>query len=68
MRLNLLKAARIKNSLKQEDVALKLGISESAYSKKESGKADFSLKQLIIVKEMFNLTLKEFEEIFLKQL
>lgn len=66
MNYNLLKLERVKLGLTQEQVAEKLNISATAYSKKENGHTDFSLNQLKILKSLFNLNIEQFNEIFLQ--
>lgn len=66
MNCHLLKLERLKLGLTQEQVAKTLNLSPTAYSKKENGHTDFSLSQLIILKKLFKLNIKSFEEIFLK--
>lgn len=63
----LLKSIRIRNGLRQEDVAKKLNISITAYSQKETGKHDFSKKELLKLKEMFNLNAVEFFDVFFNE-
>lgn len=66
MNCTLLKLERVKLGLTQEQVAKTLNLSATAYSKKENGHTDFSLTQLKILKKLFNLDLKNFNEIFLQ--
>jgi transcriptional regulator with XRE-family HTH domain len=47
-----LKQARETMHLKQEDMADKLNIGQSAYSKMERGKSDFSNELLILIPEL----------------
>lgn len=43
--------------LTQSDVADRLGISQAAYSRMESGASDLSLTRLLRIADMFNVTL-----------
>jgi repressor LexA len=47
-----LKQARETMNLKQEDMANKLNIGQSAYSKMERGKSDFSDELLVLIPEL----------------
>ena len=60
-----LKILRIKHDVTQEDVAEKLSIDKSTYCKKEKGEIAFSLKDIKILKEFYNLTSEEVVQIFL---
>jgi transcriptional regulator with XRE-family HTH domain len=46
---------RLKKRLKQEDVAKKIGKSQNYYSKMENGERDFSLKNLMILMDVFEI-------------
>lgn len=46
---------RLKKRLKQEDVAIKLGMSQNYYSKMENGERDFSLKNLMKLMDIFEI-------------
>lgn len=51
-------------NLTQLSVAQALGITVSAYTKKETGVNTFTLEQLQVIKSLFRLTDTEFIEIF----
>lgn len=46
---------RLRKRLKQEDVAIKLGKSQSYYAKMENGEADFSLRKLMTLLDIFEI-------------
>jgi len=46
---------RLKKRLKQEDVAKKIGKSQNYYSRMENGERDFSLKNLMILMDIFEI-------------
>ena len=46
---------RLKKRLKQEDVAKKIGKSQNYYSRMENGERDFSLKNLMILMDVFEI-------------
>lgn len=48
-----IKAERIASGLTQENMAKKLGISRSAYSKKENGRANIEANELATIVEAF---------------
>ena len=64
MKSNLLKAARIKQSLTQVQVSEKLGIDKSTYSKKEKGIIQFKITEIQKLVSIYNLTKEEMIEIF----
>jgi len=51
----IIKELRLKHNLRQVDMAVILGISRVTYNKKERGIKDFTIKELIIIKNYFNL-------------
>ena len=51
----ILKALRIKNQLKQQEVAKMLGISETTYNRKENGFNEFTIKEAIKLGEIFSV-------------
>lgn len=65
MGLRKLKSKRVLIGLTQVEIAKKLGVTEKTYNMKENGKMDFSLKQVIKVSEILDLTLEEINESFL---
>ena len=56
---------RIKDDVTQEVVAEKLGVEKTTYCRKEKGKIAFSLQDVKILKEFYNLTPEEVVQIFL---
>lgn len=52
----ILKALRIKNQLKQQDVAKLLGISETTYNRKENGVNEFTISEAIQLGNIFNIS------------
>ena len=46
---------RIAKNLSQEDVAKKLGKTQSYYAKMENGEADFSLRKLMTLLDVFEI-------------
>lgn len=64
MKSNLLKSARVKQSLTQQEVAKKIGISSSSYSYKESGSVSFKLNEINKLMKILNLTQQDVFEIF----
>jgi len=51
--------ARRENRLTQEDVANKLGIHKQTYWVKESGQADFTLKEAFLLADIFDSNVEE---------
>ncbi|MDU1252905.1 MAG: helix-turn-helix transcriptional regulator [Peptostreptococcaceae bacterium] len=62
MNVNILKSLRVKQGLKQQDVANYLGITVSAYNYKENGKRKFSIDEAI---KLARLLKCDIEDIFL---
>lgn len=60
-----LKILRIKHDVTQEVVAEKLGLKKTTYCRKEKGEIAFSLQDVKILKEFYNLTPEEVVQIFL---
>lgn len=60
-----LKILRIKHDVTQEVVAEKLGVEKSTYCRKEKGEIGFSIKDIKVLKELYNLTPEEVVQIFL---
>lgn len=60
-----LKILRIKHDITQEGVAEKLGVKKPTYCRKEKGKIAFSLQDVKVLKELYNLTAEEVVQIFL---
>lgn len=51
--------ARRENRLKQTDMAKKLKITNVTYSKKENGKAEFTLSEAFLLADYFGMTVDE---------
>ncbi len=51
----ILKALRIRNQLKQQEVAKLLGISETTYNRKENGINEFTINEAIKLGEIFSI-------------
>ena len=51
-----IKEYRKLNGYKQEDIAKLLSVTQSAYSRKESGKRGFTLNEITILKDIFKVT------------
>ena len=62
MNVNILKSLRVKQGLKQQDVANYLGITVSVYNYKENGKRKFSIDEAI---KLARLLKCDIEDIFL---
>lgn len=62
MNVNILKSLRVKQGLKQQDVANYLGITVGAYNYKENGKRKFSIDEAI---KLARLLKCDIEDIFL---
>ena len=60
-----LKILRIKHDVTQEFVAEKLGVKKPTYCRKERGEISFSLQDIKILKELYNLTPEQVIQIFL---
>ena len=60
-----LKILRIKHDITQEVVAEKLGTKKPTYCRKEKGEIAFSLQDIKVLKELYNLTPEEVVQIFL---
>jgi DNA-binding XRE family transcriptional regulator len=62
MKLNKLAGARVTKDLTQQEMAQKIGISKNNYSKKEIGKNQFTLTEIIKILEILE---SKFEDIFI---
>ena len=60
-----LKILRIKHDVTQEAVAEKLGVKKHTYCRKENGEIAFSIQDVKVLKELYNLTPEEVVQIFL---
>lgn len=56
------KAARVNCGMKSDEVAEKLGLSRSGYSKKENGKARFYVDEIAKLSELFQVPFANFHE------
>ncbi len=54
-----MKELRESKGLTQEHMAGLLGIKQSSYSLKESGKRKFKISELLVIKEILNVSLDE---------
>ena len=54
-----MKELRENKGLTQEHMAGLLGIKQSSYSLKESGKRKFKISELLVIKEILNVSLDE---------
>ena len=59
-----LKSIRVRKDLTQEEIAEKLEMSVTAYSKRENGHIEFSVSEVRKVKEVLNLSDEEVIRIF----
>lgn len=59
-----LKALRVENNISQYEIAKFLGITQSTYSWKENGKAEFTISEIEKLKKFFNLP---YESIFFRE-
>jgi DNA-binding XRE family transcriptional regulator len=59
-----LKAIRIKHGLTQDDIAERINISGTSYNKRENGKLEFTLSELITLAIIFNLSKEQIYDIF----
>lgn len=57
--MNNIKLLRVKNNMKQADIADMLSISKLAYSQKESGKTEFKQSELLILSDFYKVTIDE---------
>lgn len=53
------KEYRIKNNLTQGEVAIRLGISQSAYNHKENGNRSFTVEELLALEFILDTTINE---------
>ena len=59
------KIVRLKHYVTQEAVAEKLGVKKPTYCRKEKGEIAFSIQDVKVLKELYNLTPEEVVQIFL---
>ena len=62
MDVNLLKSLRVRQGLKQKDVANILGINTNSYNSKENGKRKFTVEEALKLSKLFKCSV---EDIFL---
>lgn len=62
MNVNVLKSLRVKQGLKQKDVANYLGIKKNTYAGKENGNRKFTIEEAIKLSKLFDCSI---EDIFL---
>lgn len=55
----ILKVLRYKNKLKQQDIAEKLGISETTYNRKENGNSEFTISEAKQISDILNVSINE---------
>lgn len=66
MGIRILKSKRALFGLTQTEIAKMIGMTEKSYNMKENGKSVFSLKQVVKVSEILDLSLEEVDEAFLQ--
>lgn len=59
MKKNILKSERAKKELTQKQIADKLGIGTSAYCDKENGKRKFTVKEALLLQDLFDFDIRE---------
>ena len=64
MNIQKLKAKRVENGYTQVTIAKKIGITSTTYFNKESASVPFNNIEMVKLKEVLNLTMKDIEEIF----
>ena len=64
MDMNELRAARARRRLSQQDVSKLMGLPVSKYGKKEIGKCDFTIEDIIKLSEIFGFTFNDVNHIF----
>lgn len=60
----LLKVKRILSKVSQKELAEKLNMTPNGYRNKENGKQEFKQTEIKKIKDLFNLTLEEVDQIF----
>ena len=53
------KEIRLNKGYYQRDIAFILGISQNTYSDKETGKTNFTVSEIKMLRKMFNVTYEE---------
>lgn len=56
-----------KNNIKKEELAVKMGVNLENLNNKLEGKEEFYLNEIIKLKNIFNLDVKECDEIFFQE-
>ena len=64
MNINQFKAMLLQNGETMGDLAKRLGIGRNTLSNKINGHSDFSLKEVNIIQDAYNLSLEEMKSIF----
>lgn len=64
MKAQLLKGLIVSHDIKQENLAAAMGLSMSGLYKKLSEKAPFTVAEALFIKDRYNLSEEEFENIF----
>lgn len=64
MRILELKAARVRKGLTQRDVAKKMRLGETSYTKRENGKVPFTIDEAKELKKILALSKEQAYEIF----
>ncbi|SCI10905.1 Helix-turn-helix [uncultured Clostridium sp.] len=59
MKKNILKSERVKQELTQKQVADKLGLSTGAYCDKENGKRKFTVREALLLEDIFSFNIRE---------
>ena len=54
-----IKEIRLNKGYYQRDIACILGISQNTYSDKETGKTNFTVSEIKMLRKMFNVTYEE---------
>ena len=54
-----IKEIRLSKGYHQRDIACILGISQNTYSDKETGKTNFTVSEIKMLRKMFNVTYEE---------
>ena len=54
-----IKEYRLKNGYTQTEIANILNIKQGSYSNKESGKRDFTIEEIKLLKELFKVTYED---------
>lgn len=66
MKYRELKALRVKNGHTQAKLGALMDMGETTYCKKENGQVDFTLTEIKMLKNIYNLSQEEIDSIFFK--